>query len=837
MTTKKRNNIYTLSILIILVLAILFSYTILVSGDANEGVKEYWNLTNGNATYFSVNNLASDTPTLCNYNTTSFIGNALYCANEYLVVHSTPILVNGSSDFSVSMWVKPASATASYGLLGMGVSGTLTSFSAYRETNGTVSFNNGQEQRYTLTKLNDTSKFNHLVISYNASNKTLYVYLNGNISSNITFANATNISYTNTFSFKIGSNIIGTSRKFTGSIDEVGMWNRTLLSSEVNSLYNNGGGVEYPFDFIPKPVIKFNSQTPSDLTSSNAFDYGYVNISYNVTGDYNLTSPTIFYKTNSTTTDISYYVNGTAYSGFQNMTSFNDSNPPLINFTMFRFYDGQVYPAIYNRFNMDMLPNTNFHNLTGINDYYLVNFLNISNNKTFGFIEFYGNSTGTNEIYYCNSSYTNGAPSTSSFCSLLSTIQGDAYNHSHLTSSHLLVPFPVNITTRKVGNVGVTPSSLFLIRGTTKLYGQENVSRLNSNQYTTNNGNTWTPINYDLNAHVHQFDTDTQFVYYMQVINNLTNLTVRTNNIIDFLNKTSLPPTTPSIIIPINTTYSGIIPINFNPAVSPNGYTIAYYNIDLHNNNHTIITNIYNGTNTSLNWNSNIVNDGVYHINISAVDSQGQYSYSYSESFSIDNSAPQIVLIEPTPTNFQILSSPNLGIYINLSDATFNNVTYNLYFDSDNLYKTFTYNNLSYYHNFNGLVSGVGYKFNVTACDIFSQCNTTVTRIISYTNQNLSGGGSVTINQTPYLNLSFASLNSCPNSSPQVTLFLGLLFALIIIFGFGYSTKSILLMMTPALAIFGMSFMLFACLEFLGFMMIGFGLIMIPLALSRGRHL
>jgi hypothetical protein len=159
-----------------------------------------------------------------------------------------------------------------------------------------------------------------------------------------------------------------------------------------------------------------------------------------------------------------------------------------------------------------------------------------------------------------------------------------------------------------------------------------------------------------------------------------------------------------------------------------------------------------------------------------------------------------------------------------------------LYIATGTLDQTQFFNNLTTAVNFVNLLNGVNYKINVTSCDTLDNCGISETRTFSY-NSNSGGSGSVTINQSPYLNLSFASLNTCPNSSPQVTLFLGLLFALIIIFGFGYATKSILLMMTPALAIFGMSFMLFACLEFFGLIMIGFGIIMIPLALTRGRHL
>lgn len=40
----------------------------------------------------------------------------------------------------------------------------------------------------------------------------------------------------------------GVSRFFNGLIDEVGIWRRTLSLEEVLLLYNNGNGLQYPFN-------------------------------------------------------------------------------------------------------------------------------------------------------------------------------------------------------------------------------------------------------------------------------------------------------------------------------------------------------------------------------------------------------------------------------------------------------------------------------------------------------------------------------------------------------------------------------------------------------------
>jgi hypothetical protein len=103
--------------------------------------------------------------------------------------------------------------------------------------------------------------------------------------------------------------------------------------------------------------------------------------------------------------------------------------------------------------------------------------------------------------------------------------------------------------------------------------------------------------------------------------------------------------------------------------------------------------------------------------------------------------------------------------------------------------------------------------------------------------QNYVGGGSGTLNTSPYLNNSFSSLNSCPNSSSQMLLFLGLAFALMLVFAWGYAQRSILFMLTCGLFFIGLSLMLWSCLAFFGVITLAFGMLMIPIAFIRGRHI
>ena len=52
---------------------------------------------------------------------------------------------------------------------------------------------------------------------------------------------------TNVYNFNIGKSSHAASSFFEGTLDEVGVWNRTLTSTEISTLYNSGAGKAYPF--------------------------------------------------------------------------------------------------------------------------------------------------------------------------------------------------------------------------------------------------------------------------------------------------------------------------------------------------------------------------------------------------------------------------------------------------------------------------------------------------------------------------------------------------------------------------------------------------------------
>ena len=146
--------------------------------------------------------------------------------------------------------------------------------------------------------------WNHLVGTSNGINHT--IYLNGNI--NFTAANGSGSNSVNTL---IGNRIGNPNQPLNATIDELGIWNRSLSQEEINQLYNNGQGLQ-PFDDVYLISPSDNFITSSDSISFNTTAYStdglknYTLFIWNANGSlYNSFSQNITGVLNSTTTNIS----------------------------------------------------------------------------------------------------------------------------------------------------------------------------------------------------------------------------------------------------------------------------------------------------------------------------------------------------------------------------------------------------------------------------------------------------------------------------------------------------------------------------------------------------
>jgi hypothetical protein len=403
------------------------------------------------------------------------------------------------------------------------------------------------------------------------------------------------------------------------------------------------------------PWLDFIFQNPADINTLNLYTNG-VNISYNISDSVGLNASTVrfYFKTNNSVSDVSYYINGTAYTGFFTNSIVNQS----ANWTT-QLDDNDVYPAKFN-INQDTMENTG-HSMVSLtaSNAAKIEFLNISNTTQYNVFEFMANSStfaSSLFVFYCNSSYTSGTVATNANCIQFGAIAGtpnfNITNPLLNSSKYQSIALTINTTSGKASNsVQVTPTSYLVLDKSGgggipwNFYEVPVGSRATTSQTSGNNGATWASQTYTFDAHFHQYQGTDTFYYYAYA-----NDTSGNNNISalrsDLLQQAGMSPSVPHVSIPANQSYAGTINISYIAAISPNGYAISFYNITLANPdesyNKTIANN--NSLNLSYLWNTSGTTDGSYFVKVVATDNTSQTSFDLSDDFTIDNTNPTAVL-------------------------------------------------------------------------------------------------------------------------------------------------------------------------------------------------
>jgi len=113
----------------------------------------------------------------------------------------------------------------------------------------------------------------HVAVVYENVSGVLKTYING-----VNTANRTKQINLDTTVLTIGSNSAHTER-FTGVLDEWGVWNRSLSSAEITQLYNGGAGITY--NLYSPPSVTLNSPTNNYQTINTLIPFNYTaDISY-----------------------------------------------------------------------------------------------------------------------------------------------------------------------------------------------------------------------------------------------------------------------------------------------------------------------------------------------------------------------------------------------------------------------------------------------------------------------------------------------------------------------------------------------------------------------------
>jgi hypothetical protein len=236
------------------------------TSPASNEVSAYTNssLLTGSQAYYAMEVLTTDSTgngnTLTNNNGVTQAAGKIGQA-ALVAVAGSKYLSRGTFSYSptvtMSCWIKPNAWPAGNDLIGDASSSGLSGWeigSVGGDATKVVINVGGSNTGTTPTGAVPDGVFTHLAMVIDgtqASNATrLVVYINGSPVS-LTFSGTipATIPYVST-EFDVGSTK-GGSFGFNGLIDELGIWNVALISSQITRLYNAGAGITYPFQGIP----------------------------------------------------------------------------------------------------------------------------------------------------------------------------------------------------------------------------------------------------------------------------------------------------------------------------------------------------------------------------------------------------------------------------------------------------------------------------------------------------------------------------------------------------------------------------------------------------------
>jgi hypothetical protein len=388
--------------------------------------------------------------------------------------------------------------------------------------------------------------------------------------------------------------------------------------------------------------VVFNSSTPANITFGNLFDRR-LNDTYNFY-DLSATNFQLWHTTNSSFSPYVYFINGTAYSGWINSSSYANTTSSV----EYQLSESEIYPATYNmrQTQIQAIPHNVTTSVTGTNNFLSVEFLNFSTNTHYNVLEFMMNVTsGANgmTVYYCNSSYAfSNSPIGNGNCVNIGTqLSTTPYNHTHSQySSHMIFIVPLNATSGLVNGVRATGKSYFVFRGTSgttwTMYGVTNIIRKGVERLSTNSGLSWTNQTMTPDSHIHQFYNDS--IYYEYSCFNETadsNFSVCSSTRADPIDVATLPPSSPIVYSPTAGIYGARININWTAAVSQTNTPIFSYNVTLRNSTGSVKYVVANTSASNLNASvcSKDIANGNYSAYVLVTDTNQDVNFGVSEPF------------------------------------------------------------------------------------------------------------------------------------------------------------------------------------------------------------
>jgi hypothetical protein len=226
---------------------------LVVSGSTLlNGNVGYWKLDEGSGA--TRNDSTANANHLTDHNTVGSsagkIGNAadfVAASSRYLTAADAAAFQMGTgTDFSYAAWIKftdttsgqyflaYGTATAGYSFRKSATLGKLVVLLGANSTNNTFASN---------TAWNDGNW--HLVIVTVVRSGSMTIYVDNNADGNVSVAALNGFSVNSAVGFQLGA--LNAGSFLSGSLDEVGLWNRIIDATERSALWNGGAGLTHPF--------------------------------------------------------------------------------------------------------------------------------------------------------------------------------------------------------------------------------------------------------------------------------------------------------------------------------------------------------------------------------------------------------------------------------------------------------------------------------------------------------------------------------------------------------------------------------------------------------------
>lgn len=209
-------------------------------------------------------------------------------SSQSLAIADNASLSTGGKSFSISCWVNLSVATNSGVILSKRSDAgfeyqlwnrrTSTNYFAFGVNNG-ASFT---FMMYTNLGQPNSGTWYHVYAAFDLSTTNMTMAVNN---SSLATTNAGVIVTADTAApFNVGTDGITGPTYLSGSVDEIGFWNRTLTSDEITRLYSAGRGATYPSTAIPTTGLvsywkldeasgtRYDAVGTNHLTSNNSVD-------------------------------------------------------------------------------------------------------------------------------------------------------------------------------------------------------------------------------------------------------------------------------------------------------------------------------------------------------------------------------------------------------------------------------------------------------------------------------------------------------------------------------------------------------------------------------------